>query len=194
MSHRPGSSHKKRSTGKVKRSSSRKRSSQKKVLQTQRTRRLTVRQQAAIVRVFAAINRVRRGEAKSPTGAARAEGTTLKAMRRVAPDALIQDRPGGRIRVKPTDRYSANVQVLTKEGALSVTARGSRQRELAGLHRATVIRVLRGKELPSGLERFRGKKIGGHELISDYELLSSFAQAGIVGQLDSLYVSPDAGA
>jgi len=115
-------------------------------------------------------------------------------MWKLAPDALIQHRPGGRIRVKPTDRYSAEVQVLTGEGTLTVTARGSRQRELAGRHRATVIRVLRGTDPASALEQFRGKKVGGYELISDYELLSSFAQAGIVGQLDSLYVSPETAA
>ena len=113
-------------------------------------------------------------------------------MRRLVPDALVQDRPGSRIRVKPTDRYSAMVQVLTREGALNVTARGSRQRELAGRHRATVLRILRGEEPPTALAAHRGKKIGGHELLSDYELLASFAQAGDVGQLEALYVTPDA--
>jgi len=113
-------------------------------------------------------------------------------MRKLVPDALIQDRRGGRIRVKRTDRYSAMVQVLTREGTLNVTARGSRQRELAGQHRATVLRVLRGEEPPTALEAYRGKKIGGHELLSDYELLSSFAHAGDIGQLEALYVTPDA--
>jgi hypothetical protein len=153
--------------------------------------RLSPRQQEARVRGFAAINRYRRGEAKSLSAAARAEGTTVRAIRAMLPKAITQDRPGGRIRVKASDRYSAKVQVLTKEGALSLTARGSRQRELAGQHRATFMRVLQGKETPSALEHYRGKKIGGHELISDHELLSSFAEAGEVGQLESLYVSPD---
>jgi hypothetical protein len=143
-------------------------------------------------KIFAAINRRRRGKSKSISAAARAEGTTLRTIRKRLPGVLIQDRPGGRIRVKATDRYSAKVQVLTNQGALSVTARGSRQRELAGRHRATVLRVLQRKEPQSALEQYRGKKVGGHELISDYALLSSFAQADVVGQLDSLYVSPDA--
>jgi len=170
-----------------------KKSSDRKKPKTKTIRlRLSPRQQEAQVRGFAAINRYRRGEAKSLSAAARAEGTTVKAIRTLVPAAITQDRPGGRIRVKASDRYSAKVQVLTKEGALSVTARGSRQRELAGQHRATMTRVLRGKEPPSALEQYRGKKVGDHELISDYELLSSFAQAGILGQLDSLYVSPDA--
>jgi hypothetical protein len=113
-------------------------------------------------------------------------------MRKLVPDALIQDRRGGRIRVKPTDRYSAMVQVLTREGTLNVTARGSRQRELAGRHRATVLRVLRNEEPPTALEAYRGKKVGGHELLSDYEVLLSFARADDVGRLEALYVTPDA--
>ena len=149
------------------------------------------RQQAEKVRVLAAVNLVRRGIAKSPTEAAHAKRTTLPTIRKVAPDALVQDRPGGRIRVKRTDRYSAEVQILTLEGALNVTARGSRQRELAGRHRATVLRVLRNEEPPIALEAYRGKKVGGHELLSDYEVLSTFGRANDVGRLEALYVTPD---
>jgi hypothetical protein len=158
---------------------------------TRSSRRLSTRQQVERLRVFAAFNRARRGEAKSATRAARAERTTVRAMQKLAPDALIQDRPGGRIRVKPTDRYSAKVQILTREGTLIATARGSRQRELAGRHRATYVRVLENKEPASALEQYRGKKVGGRELLSDYEQLRLFAGAGILGQLDTLYVNPD---
>jgi hypothetical protein len=112
-------------------------------------------------------------------------------MRKFVPDAITQDRPGGRIHVTKSDRYSAKVEVMTNEGKRVVTARGSRQRELAGQHRATFMRVLQNKELPSALEKYRGRKVGGHELISDYESLRSFAQAGDVGELERLYVSPD---
>jgi len=149
------------------------------------------KRQEQMVRVLAALNRIRRGEAKSASAAARAERTTLRAMWRLVPDALIQNRRGGRIRVTPTDRYTHPVEILTNDGALTVTARGSRQRELAGRHRATYRRVLAGKESPTALEQYRGKKVGGHELISDYEQLASFAHAEVLGQLDSLYVSPD---
>lgn len=148
-------------------------------------------QQEERVKCLAAINRVRRGEAKTVTAAARAEGTTVKRIKALVPDAIAKDRSRGRLRVKSIDRYSAKVEVMTNEGVRIVTARGSRQRELAGQHRATFMRVLRGKEHPSALERYREKKVGGHRLISDYELLRSFAQAGDVGQLESLYVSPD---
>ncbi len=157
-------------------------------------RQLSPRQQEERVHGLAAINRYRRADAKSLSAAARTEGTTIRAIRTLLPAAIIQDRPGGRIRVTASDRYSAQVQILANEGALTTTARGSRERELAGQHRATVIRVLRGLEPKSALERYRGKTVGGHELVSDYAQLSLLAQAGVVGQLDSLYVSPDVAA
>ena len=159
---------------------------------TYKSQPLTLRQQDERVRALAAINRYRRREASSLSAAADVEGTTVETIRSWFPDAITQDEPGGPIGVKPSDRYSARVQILTNEGALSVTARGSRQRELAGRHRATVLRVLRGQEFPSALEEYRGKTIGGHELVSDFESLSVLAQADAIGQLGPLYVSPDA--
>jgi hypothetical protein len=107
------------------------------------------------------------------------------------PAAIAKGRSRGRIRVKASDPYSARVEIISIFGPEVTLARGSRQRELAGRHRAIVLRVLQGREPASALEPFHGKKIGGRELISDFERLSSFARAGILGQLDSLYVSPD---
>jgi hypothetical protein len=161
---------------------------------TRKARTLTPRQQEEKVKCLAAINRLRRGDAKSVSAAARAERTTLRAIRALVPAALSQDRPGGRIRVKPSDRYSAKVQILTDEGSLTTTARGSRERDLAGQHRATFMRVLRGVEPKSALERYRGKKVGGCELLSDYAQLVLLATAGVVGQLEPLYVSPEVAA
>ncbi len=37
-------------------------------------------------------------------------------------------------------------------------------------------------------------KVGGHELVSNYEQLVLLAKAGVVGQLETLYVSPDVAA
>jgi hypothetical protein len=84
--------------------------------------------------VLAAINRVRGGEAKTVTAAARVEGTNVKRIQALVPDAIAKDRSRGRVRVKPSDRYSAKVEILANEGSLITTARGSRQRELAGQH------------------------------------------------------------
>jgi len=44
------------------------------------------------------------------------------------------------------------------------------------------------------LKEFRGKKVGGQELVTDYGQLSTLARAGVLTHLDTLYVSPDAGA
>jgi hypothetical protein len=154
-------------------------------------RHQAVRSQKARVRGLNAINRVRSGKSKTLSHAARIEGTTVKTIRRLLPAALLQGRPSRRIRVKAGDSYSARVEIITDLGPLVVNARGSRERELAGRHRAVFIRVLRGREPASVLDQFRGKKVGGHELISDFDRLSIPAGAGVLEHLDSLYVSPE---
>lgn len=169
------------------------------VLHTTRTQRrngararLSPQQQEARLRGLAAINRVRRGESKSLSSAARAEGTSVGTIRRLLPAALLQHRPGGRIRVKAGDPYSALVKIITDMGAVVVSARGSRERELAGRHRSVLGRVLQGELPPSALEEFRGVKVGGRELVSDYDQLRSLGE-GILDQLDALYVAPETG-
>lgn len=158
-----------------------------------KTRRghLTPSQEAAKVRGLAAINRVRKGQSKTLSEAARAESTTVKEIRKLLPGALAKQRPGGRIRVKAGDTYSARVEILTATGPLVVRAHGSRERDLAGLHRLVAVRVLSGKEPASALRQFRGKKVGGHKLISDFNQLRGLALAGVLGQLDTLYASPE---
>jgi hypothetical protein len=153
--------------------------------------RLEARGQATRLRALAAINRVRREESRTLSAAARAEGTTVRTIRHVVPAALIKGRSGSRIRVKAADSYSAKVEIVTSSGPTVVNARGSRQRELAGRHRAMWFRVLRGVEHPSALEQFRGKKVGGQELISDFDRLSVLANGRALDALESLYVSPE---
>jgi len=112
-------------------------------------------------------------------------------MKRLAGGALIQKRSGSPIRVKPSDRYAAKVEILERGvGPSVVTARGSRQRDLAGRHRAVYMRVLEDIDPPTALDEFRGKKVGGHELGSDYDELLVFAKAGYLSQHDTLYVLP----
>src|SRR5438045_3950645 len=81
------------------------------VNQSPRSRRFTLRQQVEKLRCLAAINQVRRGHAKSVSAAARAEETTIRAIRMLVPGTITQVRRGGRIRVKPSDRYSARVEI-----------------------------------------------------------------------------------
>lgn len=153
-------------------------------------RHLTTRQEEARQRGFAAINRVRRGQSKTLTAAARAEGTSVGSIRRYLPAALMRTSSGRRIRVKAGDPYSARVELITDSGRLDAKARGSRQRQLAGRHRAVALKVLQHALPPNALEQFRGTNVGGHELISDGERLFTLAAAGVLSHLDSVYVSP----
>jgi hypothetical protein len=153
---------------------------------------LSRRQEDALVRAFGAINRFKKGRSKTLSAAASAEHTTVKTIKQLLPAALVQDRPGGPIRVRAADPYSARVEIITNDGPLVVTARGSRERELAGRHRVTVIRVLRNEEPSSALHQFRGKSVGGHSLATDINVLLEPAHGGVLEQLDSLYVGPDA--
>ncbi len=154
-------------------------------------KRVSARQQDERDRVFEALNLYRSGKAKSAYAAARMARTTLRTMKKRMPEALSQNRRGGRIHIKARDSYPAKVQILTHEGAITAVARGSHQRELAGRHRATAFLVLARKRPASALNEYHGKKVGGYELISDYRELSVLARAGVLGQLDTLYVSPD---
>lgn len=153
---------------------------------------LIKRMQEAKVRGLAAINRVRRGESKTLSAAARAEGTSVRSIRRYLPAALSSGRPGRRIRVKAGDSYSALVQITIHAGPIDVKARGSRQRELAGRHHSVWTKVLGNKLPPSALEQFRGVRVGGHELLSDPDRLFTLAHDGVLDHLDIVYVSPDA--
>lgn len=179
-----GSRRNEKNTGKATRQAARKRTPAK---QSSRT-------QSAKVKAFAAISRVRRGKSKTLSAAARAEGTTVKTIRHLLPAALMMDGNGGRIRVKAGDPYSWPVEILTRNGPVIATARGSRERDLAGQHRAVSILVLRNKLPASALRQFRGKKVGGQKLLSNSDRLFDLAKGDVLGSLDSLYVSPGSGA
>ena len=92
-------------------------------------RLLTPTQEEAKMRGLAAINRVRKGKSKSLSAAAKAEGTTVKAIRELLPGSLRKG-VGRRTRVKAGDSYSQRVTIITAEGPLVVMAHGSRERDL----------------------------------------------------------------
>src|SRR5271165_2706538 len=146
-------------------------------------RQAGARASLAKVKAFSAINRVRKGQSRTLSAAARAERTSVRTIRRLLPAALMQERIGGRIRVKAGDPYSWPLEILTDDGPVEAKARGSRERDLAGQHRAVWTQVLGNKLPASALEHFRGKKVGGLELLSDFDRLSVLAKAGVLGQL-----------
>src|SRR5260370_39362919 len=99
------SNSRKRRTIRQRLNQSTKRSRTKKAAQgsARSTRQLSPSQQNERIRCLAALNRCRRGESRSLSAAARAERTTVKAIRTLVPAAISQARPGGRIRGKVTD-------------------------------------------------------------------------------------------
>jgi hypothetical protein len=143
------------------------------------------------VRDLNAINDFRKRKSPSLPAAARKRGTTVDGIQRRFPKAVFQARLGGKIRVRGSDPYQALVKIIADTGPVVVTAHGSRERELAGQHRAVVTRVIRGDEPDSSLKQFRGKTVGGTKLLSSPFRLSTLTESDSLGQLESLYVLPD---
>jgi hypothetical protein len=140
-----------------------------------------------------AINHARRGSGYITAADARAEGTTLAFIKRRLPKAIFPTTSGERLRVRPTDSYSALVEVLTDSGnPRIVTAYGSAERRLAGRHRAACLTVLANRKIGSILRKFRNETVGGVRLLADPERLFESARGGALDNLDALYASPEA--
>ena len=151
------------------------------------------RVEEARIRGFAAINGVRKGKYKSLSVAARAERTTVESIKRLLPGALLRSRPGKRLRVRASDRYTQLVEILDSSGEVAqVIARGSRERDLAGRHRAAYLAVLDHKQPTSLLRQFRGKKVGGRKLLTNPDRLFELGHGGVIEDLLPLYVAPQA--
>ena len=74
--------------------------------------------------------------------------------------------------------------LLTPLGYVPVSL-GSRNASLNGKHSAAVQKFLRTGDV-SVLEPFIGKRVAGHELVTDPQVLSALADAGAL-RLDDLY-------
>jgi hypothetical protein len=149
-------------------------------------------QKDEFIRGLVAINRARRGSGYITVADARAEGTTLAFIKRHLASAIFPSTSNERLRVRPTDSYSQLVQIVSESGDIRiVTALGSAERQLAGLHRAAYLGVLANRKQGSILRRFRNKTVGGVKLLADAETLFRSARGGIVDDLDALYVSPE---
>ena len=143
------------------------------------------------MRGLAAIGRARQGSGYITAADARTEGTTLAFIRRHLPKAIFPSSSSERLRARPIDPYSHLVEIVTDSGAQIVTAHGSRERELAGQHRAIYFGVLEKKLPASALKRFYGKTVGGLKLLGNPERLFELARGGELDNLGALYVSPE---
>ena len=139
-------------------------------------------------RALKALAALRRGDTLSK--AARDNGVTASTVKRYIGSALVQDRPGGRIRAKKSDRLVRYLQIPGPDGPRDITARGSKVASEFANYKAAVNRLLRGDR--HAMAHWHGKKIAGIELITDTETLVEQARKEILPY--ALYRSLSGGA
>jgi hypothetical protein len=122
--------------------------------------------------------------------AARENGVSTRTIKKYVGSALLQDRPGGRIRPTKSDRFVYYLQIPGPHGPVEIKARGSKEAADAGRYMAAINRFLRGDL--KALAPWRGKKIAGVELVTDRRALKSLAQEELLPY--SLYRSLSGGA
>jgi hypothetical protein len=150
--------------------------------------RLSGRSFAARDRALHALADMRRGA--SPSEAARDNGVTVRTIKKYVGTALMQDRPGGRIRAAKSDRLVRYVQIPGRFGPVELKVCGLKQASDAAKYDAAVSRYL-GGDLKA-LVPWHGKKIGGVELITAGPALKDLAQKELLPH--SLYRALSGGA
>ena len=89
------------------------------------TKKLPRRSDAARERSIKALWSMRQGD--SLAKAARDNGVAIRTIKRYVGSALVQDRPGGRIRATKSDRLVRYLQIAGHDGIpVNITARGSK--------------------------------------------------------------------
>lgn len=105
--------------------------------------------------------------------------------------AVRQDKPGGRFRAIPGDRFTRHVEVLTAQGPIAVSVRGIKTARALSAHMNAVGHFNRTGD-DSKLRPFRGQtfKADGrrHEFLTDPDALMTLVEADAL-RLDSLYAS-----
>ncbi len=148
----------------------------------------SVRSQLARERALAALSAVRRGATLSR--AARENGVTPRTIKRYVGGALVQQRPGGRIRATNSDRLLRYLVIPGLDGPREIAVRGSKTASELAKYKAAVNRFLRGDR--DALAAWHGKKIAGIELITSGNALKGLAEKGLLPY--SLYRSFSGGA
>jgi hypothetical protein len=122
--------------------------------------------------------------------AAQDNAVSQRTMKRYVGSALLQSRPGGRIRATKNDRLVRYLQIPGPNGPIDITAHGSKEATELARYKAAVNRLL-GGDL-NALAPWDGKKIAGVELITAGSTLKELAQKELLPY--SLYRSLSGGA
>ena len=123
--------------------------------------------------------------------AARDNGVSPRTIKRYVRAALLQDRPGERIRATKSDRLIRYLQIPTPDGPKEIKVKGSKDASELARYLSAIKDFLRGDR--TALAEFRGKKISGVELITDEQILIALAEKEEF-HIDSLYRSLSGGA
>jgi hypothetical protein len=115
---------------------------------------------------------MRRGASLSQ--AVRENGISTRTFKKYVGSALLQNRPGARIRPTKNDRFVRYLLIPGPGGEVEIKARGSKEAADVARYKAAVNRFLSGD--PKALAPWRGKKIAGVKLITDRRTLKSLAQ------------------
>jgi hypothetical protein len=126
--------------------------------------------------VFRALTAMRHGA--SISRAARDNGVTPRTIKRYAGSALVQDRPGGRIRAAKSDRLVRYLQIPGPDGPVEITVRGSKTASEVAKYKAAVNRFLRGDR--NALKPWEGRKIAGNELLISPAAIKALAERDLV--------------
>jgi len=121
--------------------------------------------------------------------ASRDNGVTIRTIKRHVGSALIQDRPGGRIRARKSDRLVRYLQIPGPDGPIDVNVRGSKLASEFARYKAAINRLLAGDR--DAMAPWHGKKIAGITLITDTKTLVEQAHRDLLPY--SLYRSLSGG-
>jgi len=127
-------------------------------------------------RVIRALSLIRRGASLSRAG--RENGVTPRTIKRYAGSALVQDRPGARIRATKSDRLVRYLQIPGPDGPIEVAVRGLKAAREVAKYKAAVNRFLAGDR--TALDGWRGKKVGAVELITAGDVLIDQEDKGLL--------------
>lgn len=145
------------------------------------------RRSQAYTRSLRVLTRMRGGESLSH--AARIEHTKPATVRKYLGPHLRQGASGKRWNPSKSDRLTAEMNVVTPLGPITVHIRGSRERLRLGRYTTAVARWRRGKPgAEAEIAAFAGQTVGGHPLITDIDLLATLEDAGVLG-FEELYAS-----
>jgi hypothetical protein len=132
---------------------------------------------------------MRQGESLSK--AAQDNRVTVRTVKRYVGSALIQDRPGGRIRATKNDRLVRYLQIPGSDGRpRDINVRGSNAAGEFASYKADINRLLRGDR--HAMEKWHGRSIAQIELVTDPKTLIDQARKEILPY--SLYRTLSGGA